>query len=201
MRTLYVHGDSLLHRLSPRLKLALLAAASLALFLVSSLPMLGIMAACSAGLYATLGLPLHESWHRLRPILLTIVIVALFTLLVDTPYQAGLVILRLTSLMLLAAAITATTGIGAFIDEITWLAFPLERLGLIKASDIGLSVGLVIRFVPEVLIRYHAIRDAHHARGLKPRPLTLAVPMIILTLRNADEIAAAIDARALRGQK
>ncbi|TDK37451.1 energy-coupling factor transporter transmembrane protein EcfT [Rhizobium deserti] len=201
MRTLYVQGDSLLHRLSPRLKLLLLAGASVALFVVSSLPLLGIMAVCSAGLYAMLGLSLRDSWQRLRPILLTIVIVALFTLLVDTPVQAATVLLRLTSLMLLAAAITATTGIGAFIDEITWLALPLERLGLMKASDIGLSVGLVIRFVPEVLLRYISIRDAHYARGLKPRPLTLAVPMIILTLRSADEIAAAIDARGLRGQK
>jgi biotin transport system permease protein len=71
----------------------------------------------------------------------------------------------------------------------------------VKASDLGLAIGLVIRFLPEVLGRYQAIRDAHHARGLKPKPLTLAVPLIILTLRNADEIAAAIDARGIRGQK
>ena len=174
---------------------------SLALFLADSLPLLCLMALICAGIYASLRMPVRESWIRLRPILFTIVVVALFTLLVDTAHQAALVLLRLTGLMMLAAAVTATTGIGQFMDEITWLARPLERLGLLKASDIGLSVGLVIRFVPEVLSRYHALRDAHHARGLKPRPLTLAVPMIILTLRSADEIASAIDARGLRGQK
>jgi biotin transport system permease protein len=201
MKTLYVEGATFLHRLSPRAKLLALAVASLALFLLQSLPVLGILCLVSISIYAGLGLSTRQSWQRLRPVLLTIVIVALFTLIVDTPHQASLVFLRLTSLMLLAAAVTSTTGIGDFIEEITWLATPLERIGLLKASDIGLSVGLVIRFVPEVLSRYHAIRDAHHARGLKPRALTLAVPMIILTLRSADEIAAAIDARGLRGQK
>jgi biotin transport system permease protein len=201
VKTLYVDGNTFLHRLSPRMKLLGLAAASLCLFAISSLPILGIICLISAGNYAALGLSPRQWWQRLRPILVTIVVVALFTLLVETPHQAGLVLLRLTSLMLLAAAVTATTGIGDFIEEITWLARPLERTGLVKASDIGLSVGLVIRFVPEVLTRYQAIRDAHLARGLKPRPLTLAVPMIILTLRSADEIAAAIDARGLRGHK
>lgn len=103
--------------------------------------------------------------------------------------------------MLLAASVTATTGIGDFIDEITLAAMPLERLCILQAADVGLSIGLVIRFVPEVVSRYQTIREAHFARGLKVRPLTVAVPLIILTLRSADEIAAAIDARGIRRQK
>ncbi len=66
------------------------------------------------------------------------------------------------------------------------------------ADDVGLAVGLVLRFVPEILGRYQAIREAHTARGLKVRPMTLLAPLIILTLRDADKIAAAIDARGFR---
>jgi biotin transport system permease protein len=83
-------------------------------------------------------------------------------------------------------------------DEITSLARPLEKTGLVRADDIGLAVGLVIRFVPEILGRYTAIREAHIARGLKVRPATILVPLIILTLKDADNIAAAIDARGIR---
>jgi biotin transport system permease protein len=36
---------------------------------------------------------------------------------------------------------------------------------------------------------------------LKINVVSTAVPLIILTLRSADEIAAAIDARSIRGQK
>jgi biotin transport system permease protein len=83
-------------------------------------------------------------------------------------------------------------------DEITALARPLERIGWVKADDIGLAVGLVLRFVPEIIARYHAISEAHAARGLKVRPATILTPLIILTLRDADNIAAAIDARGIR---
>jgi biotin transport system permease protein len=83
-------------------------------------------------------------------------------------------------------------------DEITSLARPLEKTGLVRADDIGLAVGLVIRFVPEILGRYTAIREAHISRGLKVRPATILVPLIILTLKDADNIAAAIDARGIR---
>ncbi|MGK6313900.1 CbiQ family ECF transporter T component [Neorhizobium sp. DT-125] len=201
MKTLYVEGDTFLHRLPPRVKLVVLALSSLLLFLIDSPLFLAAAATCGGGIYASLGLGWRQSFFRLRPILLTIAIVALFTLVLNSPGQALIVLLRLTALALLAAAATATTSTGDFIDEITLAARPLERAGLIRAADIGLSIGLVVRFVPEVLTRYQAIRDAHHARGLKPRPLTLAVPLIILTLRNADEIAAAIDARGIRAQK
>ncbi|KAA9386151.1 energy-coupling factor transporter transmembrane protein EcfT [Neorhizobium galegae] len=201
MKTLYVEGDTFLHRLSPRAKLLGLAVTSLLLFLIHSPAILSVAAMFGCIVYASLRLGWRQSWLRLRPILLTIAVVALFTLVLNGQHDALVVVTRLTALALLAAAVTATTSTGDFIDEITRLAMPLERLGLVRAADIGLSIGLVIRFVPEILSRYQAIRDAHSARGLKVRPLTLAVPLIILTLKNADEIAAAIDARGIRAQK
>ncbi|MEN3147059.1 energy-coupling factor transporter transmembrane protein EcfT [Neorhizobium sp. IRAMC:178] len=201
MKTLYVEGDTFLHRLSPRTKLLGLAVVSLVLFLIHSPAILSVAAALGGIVYASLRLGWRQSWLRLRPILLTIVVVALFTLVFNGWHDALIVVTRLTALAVFAAAVTATTSTGDFIDEITRLAMPLERLGLVRAADIGLSIGLVIRFVPEILGRYQAIRDAHRARGLKVRPLTLAVPLIILTLKNADEIAAAIDARGVRAQK
>ncbi|WP_037084319.1 energy-coupling factor transporter transmembrane component T family protein [Neorhizobium vignae] len=201
MKTLYVEGDTFLHGLTPRTKLLGLAALSLVLFLVHSPAVLSVTALLGVIVYSSLRLGWRQSWLRLRPILLTIAIVGLFTLVLNGRHDALVVATRLTALALFAAAVTATTSTGDFIDEITRLAMPLERLGLVKAADIGLSIGLVIRFVPEILSRYQAIRDAHRARGLKVRPLTLAVPLIILTLKNADEIAAAIDARGIRAQK
>jgi biotin transport system permease protein len=201
MKTLFVTGSSLLHRLSARVKLIGLAATSIILIVVQSPVLLGTSTFAAAALYASVGLGWRQSWLRLKPVLLTILIVAVFAFFVNSAEEAAVISLRLTTLVLLAAAVTATTTIGEFIDEITLAARPLEQLGLVRASDIGLAVGLVIRFVPEVLGRYQAIRDAHNARGLKVRPLTVAVPLIILTLKNADDIAAAIDARGIRGHK
>ena len=200
MRALYVEADTFLHRLSPRPKLVTLAVVSVALFLTRSLPLLALALACGTALYGSLRLPWREALQRLRAIFLSIVVVAVFNLAFNSSTEAAVVLLRLTTLMLLAATVTATTSIAEFIDEITALVRPLERTRLLRAADVGLAVGLVIRFVPEILARYAAIREAHVARGLPVRPLTLIAPLIILTLRDADSIAAAIDARGFRRQ-
>ncbi|MDE1159533.1 MAG: energy-coupling factor transporter transmembrane protein EcfT [Neorhizobium sp.] len=201
MKTLYHDGDTALHRLSPRVKLIGLAVTSVVLFWLHSPVALGIAAFASIIVFSTLKLKWSEIRRQLRPLVVTLGLVCLFTLAFNGSADALTVFLRLGSLMLLAAAVTATTGIGDFIDEITLAAMPLERLGILRAADVGLAIGLVIRFVPEVVSRYKTIREAHLARGLRPRPLTVAVPLIILTLRSADEIAAAIDARGIRRQK
>src|SRR5690606_14265272 len=111
MNSLYVEGDSLLHRLRPGLKLLLLLAVSLALFLTRSPLVLGCAAAAGALLYASLGIGWRQSWIRLRPILLTIAIVALATLLLESVEDGVVALLRLTTLMLVAAAVTATTPV------------------------------------------------------------------------------------------
>jgi biotin transport system permease protein len=200
MQTLHVDVDTWLHRLSPRIKLLALAALGILLFLTQSLLLLACANLVGAGLYFRAGLPIGEALRRLRPILVSIAMLALFTALLSPLHAAIVVALRLTALALFAATVTATTSMAAFIDEITVLAMPLEKIGLLKAADIGLAIGLVIRFVPEILDRYRAIREAHQARGIKVRLATTIAPLIILTLRDADNIAAAIDARGIRRQ-
>jgi biotin transport system permease protein len=198
MQTLHVDADTWVHRISPRIKLGVLAATGVLLFMTGSLVLLGLAVIIGAFLYFGTGLPFSEALKRLRSVIVTVVVVALFSLIFNPLHVAIVTVLRLTALALFAATITATTTISAFIDEITALATPLERIGLLKAADIGLAVGLVVRFVPEILDRYRAIREAHEARGIKIRVTTTLVPLIILTLRDADNIAAAIDARGIR---
>lgn len=198
MQSLFVEGSSAMHRLSARAKLIVLALLGILLFATANIALLAAAVAATALVYLSIGLPLRAALTRLRPVFLTIVIVALFSLAFNPWHEAVIALLRLTALMLFAASVTATTSVTQFMDEITLLARPLERLGLLRADDVGLAVGLVVRFVPEILGRYHAIREAHAARGIKLRPTTVLVPLIILTLKDADNIAAAIDARGIR---
>lgn len=198
IRSLYVEGNGPFHRLPIGIKLAVLAALGVGLFLTREPLLLTPGPLLGALVYFSLGLPMREALLRLRPVFLTIAVVAALSLLFNSAQEALLQLLRLTTLMLFAAAITATTTVNAFIDAITAMARPLEKIGIGRADDIGLAFGLVVRFVPEILIRYEAIRQAHKARGIKVRPMTLLAPLIILTLQEADQIASAIDARGLR---
>jgi len=200
MRSLHVDGTGWLYRISPRFKLLTLMGFSIALFLTRDLAALVAATVLAAGVLSATRLPLRDIALRLRPVMLTIFLVAAFSYLLLPVNDASVNLLRLTALALLATAVTITVSISQFMDEITLAAGPLERLGLLKAADIGLAVGLVVRFVPEIVNRYHAVRDAHRARGLPVRMATIVVPLVIMTLKDADAIADAIDARGFRGQ-
>ena len=200
MRSLHVEGTGWLYRLSPRVKLISLALFSIALFMTRDPFLLAVGLLVGGGVLWQAHLGLKETLSRLRPVMLTITVIALFSFVFASPLEATISLFRLTALTLLATAITASVSISQFMDEITLAAGPLERLGLLKAADIGLAVGLVVRFVPEIVNRYHAVRDAHRARGLPVRMATIIVPLVIMTLKDADAIADAIDARGFRGQ-
>ncbi len=200
MKSLHVDGTGWLYRVSPRLKLLTLMGFSIALFLTRDLAALVAATVLAASVLSATRLPLRDIALRLRPVMLTIFLVAAFSYLLLPVNDASVNLLRLTALALLATAVTITVSISQFMDEITLAAGPLERLGLLKAADIGLAVGLVVRFVPEIVNRYHAVRDAHRARGLPVRMATIVVPLVIMTLKDADAIADAIDARGFRGQ-
>ncbi|MGV0820748.1 energy-coupling factor transporter transmembrane component T family protein [Martelella sp. AMO21009] len=200
MQSLYVEADSILHRMSPGVKLGGLVAFSIAVFLTTNLWGLAGFAAAAAFAYFTLPIGLRPALARLVPMAFAVLLVGGFSLIFNPWEQALASVLRLSALMLAAAAITASTPVPDFVDTITRAARPLERAGLVRAADIGLAVGLVIRFVPDILSSYGAIRDAHRARGIRFRPTGAIVPLIILTLRDADSIADAIDARGIRGE-
>lgn len=194
-------GDGPIHRIPPTAKLAALLVFSVLLYASASPPILLAMAGLVLGIALFFCRTALVQWLRAWALLFTIVVVVAWTAASSGPEAALVAMLRLSALSLFAAVITATTTAGQFIETITRLARPLERLGLANARDIGLAIGLVIRFIPEVQARYRAVADAHRARGLKLRFATTIVPMVIGTVLSADEIANAIDARNIRAHR
>lgn len=198
---LNIEGATPLHRMTVRLKLVILLVAGIVLYVIGTLPLLVPAFLVSGAVYVSTGLTWREGLRRLKPLLITILLLTAFTAFMVSPTAALEAFLRLMALVFLAGAVTATTPTGEFVDEITRLMTPLERTGLVRAADIGLAFGLVLRFVPDIFERYQAIRDAHRARGIRLRPLTILAPLIILTLKDADTIALAIDARGFRRRR
>lgn len=199
LTSLHVEGTSLLHRIPVKPKLAGLMVFGLLLYVVDQ-PLVLTAALVLTGLvYLSTGVGLREGLRRLRPVLFTIAFLAAVNLLLLTPLEALVTTLRLVAILFLAAAVTASTAIADFMEAVTDLARPLERLGLMKAADLGLAFGLVLRFVPEIAQRYEALKEAHAARGIPIKLSRMLGPLIISTLKDADRIAEAIDARGIRG--
>lgn len=198
LTSLHVEGTSLLHRIPVKPKLLGLMAFGLVLYFIDQPFVLGAALVLTALLYLSTGIGVSEGLRRLRPVLFTIAFLAAVNLLLLTPLEALGTTLRLIAILFVAAAVTASTTIAAFMAAVTDLARPLERLGLLKAADLGLALGLVLRFVPEIAVRYEALKEAHAARGIPIKLSRMLGPLIISTLKDADRIAEAIDARGIR---
>jgi biotin transport system permease protein len=200
LTSLHVEGQSLLHRIPVKPKLLGLMVFGLALYLIAQPLVLTAALVLTGVLYLSTGVGLLEGLRRLKPVLFTIAFLAAVNLILLSPEETLVTTLRLVAILFLAAAVTASTTIADFMAAVTDLARPLERLGLMKAADLGLALGLVLRFVPEIAQRYEALNEAHAARGIPVKLSRMLGPLIISTLKDADRIAEAVDARGIRGQ-
>ncbi|WP_439811382.1 energy-coupling factor transporter transmembrane protein EcfT [Bordetella bronchiseptica] len=192
---LYVAGASFLHRLPAGLKLAALALAGAGLFMVSDWRALAAVLAGAALLVWRSGVGAAAWWRQTRGLALIVLAVGLFTGLMQGWPHAAVVVLRVAALIGLAMAVTLTTPVPALIDVCERALRPAERLGLLDAAQVALALALALRFIPEIWRNYQEIREAQAARGLGAHPLALLVPLVVRTLKRAEEVAQAIDAR------
>lgn len=117
---------------------------------------------------------------------------------------AALYTLRFALVVLLGAVMLATTTPTALTDAIGSLLAPLRRFG-VHTQEIALVLSLALRFLPTLARETHAIIDAQAARGgdietgtpaKRLRSLAaITVPVFAGTLRHADHLALALDAR------
>ena len=195
--SLYIHGQTWLHRVPAGRKLLLLALAGVGLTAVHSLIGLSFALPLVLALIYQTGVSAGRLWNQVRPLFWFMLALAVYTSFVQDVMLAGQMMLRLSSLILLALVVSFTTPISQMMAVVEWLLQPLERLGWVNASKVALTIGLTLRLIPELALQWRDIRDAQAARGMTANPVTLLVPMLVRTIRRAEEIAEAIDARAV----
>ncbi|MEU5692300.1 energy-coupling factor transporter transmembrane protein EcfT [Actinosynnema sp. NPDC020468] len=193
--SLYVRGNTPLHRLPASVKFGVLFASGIALFLTDRVLVLGPAAAVGAGLLLSVRPPATALRRQLTGLLITLAVIFAAAALFEGVHTAFVVLFRLLALLLLALAVTFSTRAADLLEFFERLTAPLARLGVANPAKISLGVSLVLRFVPEVHRGYLEIREAQAARGLRANPAALVVPLIVRTLKSADAIADAIDAR------
>ncbi|WP_309128489.1 energy-coupling factor transporter transmembrane protein EcfT [Microbacterium sp.] len=196
MISLYRPGTGVLHRMPAGVKLAALATCALALSLVP-LGVAGTAATliAASALHPLSGLPLAtllEAWWRLRWL---VVVLGGALWLFTSPAQAMTSTGRVVTLLLLASVVTATTRTGAILDVLTRALAPLRRLG-VDPGPVALTVSLTIAMVPVVAGFADQVRDAQRARGARLGPRA-ALPLLVLTMRHADDVGDAIVARGI----
>jgi len=196
MEPLYVAGQTPLHRLPAWLKLAVLVAAGAGLFMLRDPRWLALAFAAAVGLTGSTGVTAAAVWRQTRGLLWVLLAVALFTGWFQGWLEALAVVLRVGAMVGLALAVTLSTRTSDLITVCERALTPFERIGLVDAGKVALALALALRFVPEIWRNFQEIREAQAARGLGAHPVALIVPLIVLTLKRAQEVAEAIDARS-----
>jgi biotin transport system permease protein len=191
---LYHPGHSPLHRASAGAKVAALLVVSLALFLIPSTILALASVPVALAIYFSTGAPVRRLIAQLRGPAILLGIVFAFHVLFGSIADGVLAIARFATLILLASTVTLTTPVSEMSELVEWLLAPLRPLG-VNPEKIGLAIALAIRFIPLISEEFRHIREAQAARGLAANPLALIVPLVIRTLKAADELADAIEAR------
>jgi biotin transport system permease protein len=196
---LYVPRPSPVHRTPAGWKLLVLAGLSVLVFAVPTLPVVcgALFAVVVLGL-AVARLPAAVLARQGRTVLWWLVgLFVLHSLLTDVP-TGTLTVLRLLTLVLAAAVVTATTRVTEMVAVVERICRPLEWVG-VRPARIGLVIAMALRFIPLISERADRIREAQAARGGSVRGLrgltTLVVPLLVQVLQLAHTVSEALDAR------
>ena len=196
MLSLYYPADSFIHRIPTWAKLLFLAIGSIGLFflpnsywsvLVVAVPLLGYLAA---------RIPLRLMGTDVLRMALLLVFLLITQLIFNEPHVAATVITRLTTIILAAQLFTRTTRIKHLIATVERLTSPLQPLG-VNPYKVALAVALMLSALGQIMGFIRQVRDAQRARGVRLAPWSWVVPVLVLSLKHADDVADALTVRGL----
>lgn len=223
----YYPGNSFFHRLEPRIKIGLITAYVVFLFLFDTAWGYLAMMSLSLTVIWAAHLPLKLMLRGLRPLFFiltfTLVLHIFFTkggtvllqwgrITIETQglYTGLLMAWRLILLVTTTSLLTLTTSPIALTDAIEGILRPLTPLG-VPAHELAMMMTIALRFIPTLLEEAEKIMKAQMARGADFESgniiqrakalIPLLVPLFISSFRRADDLALAMEARCYRGGK
>lgn len=196
MIALYLPGRSPLHRTPAGVKLIGVIVLALAISLwphtSATLAMAGLLV---VGLYACALFPPAVLLRQLWLAKWIVVLMVLTQLIFLTPVDAAVNTVRVVSIVLLAGLLTLTTRSEDLLAALEAGLRPLARVG-VDARRVALTLSLAIAMLPVVADLVRRVREAQQARGVRIG-FRIVVPVLVLALRHADDVADALSARGV----
>ena len=190
----YLAGNSWLHRLPAWTKvLGLLVIAITALAIRSPFVMLGLLAVALAVLLSS-----RVDLRVLRRPLIVVGVMgsalALFMWWQVGWHDALLAIARLLTLVLVAWTVSLTTRVADMLAVLLAALRPLRALR-VNPEKVAMMIALAIRSVPLLIATVRTSNEARLARGQDRSVVALGVPIIVRSVKIADELGDALIAR------
>ena len=218
-------GDSLLHRMDPRVKLILTFAYIVAVFVPQN--WVGLSVAIGFLIFSVIisRLPLRLVFKSLKPIIPLIVITSAINIFyVDKGMllwewgfiritsqgviTASFIALRILCLIAGSSLLTYTTSPTTLTDALERLMKPLKVLH-VNVHELAMMMTIALRFIPTLIEETDKIMSAQKARGADMESgglmqrikalIPVLIPLFVSSFRRAYELAIAMECRCYRG--
>lgn len=220
----YFPGESVIHRLDPRVKIIATLLFIVELFIVDNFIGFAVAAAYLGAIIAVSKVPLSFIVRGLKPI----IVILLFTFALNIFMVDGQIIwqwkflhitvegvrlavfmaIRIILLLIGSSMLTLCTRPLSLTDGIERLLSPFKKIGL-PAHEIAMMMTIALRFIPTLLEETDKIMKAQQARGAdfesggliqKAKALIpILVPLFVSAFRIAMDLAMAMESRCYRG--
>ncbi|MBQ3466064.1 MAG: energy-coupling factor transporter transmembrane protein EcfT [Firmicutes bacterium] len=220
----YYPGNSVIHKLDPRVKILAALLYIVALFVVDNFSGFIVAIVLLEAVIIISRVPRKYIWRGLKPVLIIIaftLIVNIFMVRGEVLWQFGVlhitreglrtaafVGIRLVLLIIGSSMLTLTTRPIGLTDGIEALLSPFKKIGL-PAHELAMMMTIALRFIPTLLEETDKIIKAQQARGADFESgnilrrakalIPILVPLFISAFRIAQDLAMAMEARCYGG--
>lgn len=222
----YFPGNSLIHRLDPRVKLVLTITFIIALFMCRGFIPYAIMTAFLFAVILITKINMRLIFKSLRPI----IILLAFTAILNVFYtNSGTEILKIGSITITTGGIytalfmvirivllvagtfvmlTYTTSPIMLTDGLESLLSPLKKIKF-PVHELSMMMSIALRFIPTLIEETDKIMSAQKSRGASfdtgnivqraKALIPVLVPLFINAFKRAEDLALAMECRCYRG--
>ena len=221
----YFPGESYVHKLDARVKLAQTFAVLVAVFLCRSFIMLGVCSAFVLVHFLLTALPARLILKSFKPIIPIIILTSLLQLYYNSSGETlfewhfihlttgglsmmAFIVIRILLLIFISSLLTYTTSPTELTDAIESLLSPLKIFKL-EVHTFAMMMTIALRFIPTLLEETDRLMNAQKARGADfetGSPVKRAkalfpifVPLFVSSFKRAYELADAMSCRCYTG--
>lgn len=217
-------GNSVIHKIDPRVKILLIIAYIVFLFVANNFVSLGFMVLVTVAIVLLTKIPVKMYFKGLKAIMF----ITLFTSVLNMFYGSGepiwqwgflkitlngisnavFISIRIVALIFISCVLTYTTSPTDLTDALERLMKPLTVFH-IKVHEIAMMMTIALRFVPTLLEETDKIMNAQKARGANmdsgglikrvKAMMPVLVPLLVSSFNRAYELAVAMECRCYRG--
>ena len=218
-------GKSIIHRMDPRMKLVLVIAFIVFIFVAQNPVSLGFTVMATLSVVLLSRVPVRMYVRSLKPIIPIILLTTVLNMLYmeggDSLFKwwilnittKGLEIavfmsVRIITLITVSSLLTYTTSPTALTDAIERLLSPLKKLRL-DVHSLAMMMTIALRFVPTLIEETDKIMSAQKARGADIESggllrrvkalIPILIPLFVSSFRRAYDLAYAMECRCYNG--